>query len=167
MFKIGDLILYSSHGICRVDDICDMTYLGTTKKCYVLHPMKDSKLTISTPVDNDKVTMLELLSRNEAEEILESFKLPGMEWIDIDNQRSEMYSDIVKKGKRKEIAMIVNSLIRKKKDMESRGKRFWEKDRRMLTSIENVLFEELAFSLNSTSEEIEKKVNEYIKVSGY
>ena len=73
MYNVGDLVVYSSHGICRVDDICEKTLLGETKKYYELHPVEDDNLKISVPVDNDKVTMLELLNK-EAEEILESFK---------------------------------------------------------------------------------------------
>lgn len=30
MFKKGDLILYSVHGICKVDDICEKTILYFT-----------------------------------------------------------------------------------------------------------------------------------------
>lgn len=73
MFNIGELIIYSAHGICRIDDICEKTYFGVTKNFYILHPVVDYRLTISTPVDNNKVVMLELLSKEEAEEILESF----------------------------------------------------------------------------------------------
>lgn len=31
MFNIGDLVVYSPHGICRVDDICEKTILGEKK----------------------------------------------------------------------------------------------------------------------------------------
>jgi CarD family transcriptional regulator len=77
MFNIGDLIIYSSHGICCIDDICEKTYTGVAKNYYVLHPTENSNLEISVPVDSDKVTMLELLNREEAEEIIESFTIPG------------------------------------------------------------------------------------------
>jgi len=56
MFNIGDSVLYSSHGICLIEDICEKTFMGITKKYYVLHPMEDCKLSISTPVDNPRAT---------------------------------------------------------------------------------------------------------------
>ena len=43
MYNIGDLIIYSSHGICRIDDICEKEYYGVAKNYYVLHPMEDYK----------------------------------------------------------------------------------------------------------------------------
>ena len=109
MFNIGDLIVYSAHGICRIVDIQEKTYLGVTKKYYILHPLDDDNLKISIPVDSKKVVMLELLDKDEAQEILESFKLPGVEWIEADNQRYDTYLNMVKEGNRKEIARIANT----------------------------------------------------------
>jgi CarD family transcriptional regulator len=91
MFNIGDLIIYSVHGICCIDDICEKTFMGVTRDYYILHPIQDSKLTISTPVENNKVIMLEIIDRNEAEEIIESFKLTGISWIEISSNRAETY----------------------------------------------------------------------------
>lgn len=167
MFNIGDLILYSTHGICRIDDICKKTFSGITKSYYVLHPMEDCNLSISTPVDNDKVVMIELLTKEEALKILESFKLPGIEWIEADGERNQKYSSIVKQGDRKEIAKIANTLMKKKISIEDSKKKFHERDKKLLTSIENILFEELAFILGTTAEEINEQVLSYISESEY
>lgn len=163
MYNVGDLVVYSSHGICRVDDICEKTLLGETKKYYELHPVEDDNLKISVPVDNDKVTMLELLNKEEAEEILESFKSAGAEWIELDNHRNEVYTKVLKSGDRMEIAKVANALIRNKIRVEAMGKKFHEKDRRILASIEGVLFEELAFALEISIKEVDKKIMSYIK----
>ncbi|MPM01284.1 RNA polymerase-binding transcription factor CarD [bioreactor metagenome] len=165
MFKKGDLILYSVHGICKVDDICERTISYMKKSYYILHPINDNNLSISTPVDNDKVKILELLTKEQAEEVLESFKNPGKEWIEIDRERSEIYNDIIKSGNRNEIIKIVNTLMRVKIDLEKEGKKFHEKDKKMMLDIQNILFSELAFSLNMESDEVAKKVNSYIKQS--
>src|SRR5881227_3599734 len=99
MFKTGDLIIYSGHGICRVDDICDKTYAGITKTYYVLHPIENNhQLTISTPVDNDKTIMLKLLNKEEAEKILESFNSDGVDWIEKPQLRGHVYPEIVNTG---------------------------------------------------------------------
>lgn len=49
------------------------------KENYSLHSIEDPKLKISAQVDSDKVIMQELLSKKEAEEILESLKQPGVD----------------------------------------------------------------------------------------
>src|SRR5881394_746055 len=102
MYNIGDLIIYSGHGICKVDSICDKTYFGHTKTYYVLHPLENShQLTISIPVDNENVNMSKLIQRDQAEEILESFKLPGVDWIENNHSRIQVYNEIVRTGNRK------------------------------------------------------------------
>src|SRR3954447_18247998 len=102
MFEIGDLIIYSAHGICKIEDICERTVSGVTRSYYVLHPMENyPQVTIHTPVNNDKVVMLSLLKKEEANEILESFKGPGAEWIEQPNKRNTHYTKIVNTGNRK------------------------------------------------------------------
>lgn len=158
MFKVGDLIIYSVHGICKIDNICEKAILGKIKEYYELHPVGDNKLRISIPVDNDKVVMLEILGEEEAEEILESFSSEGIEWIEYRNDRIKSYGDIVKTGNIKEIARILNTLIRKKRDDQVSGERVNDQDKRLLNSIESILYTELAFSLNIDYETISKKV---------
>lgn len=159
MFNIGDLIIYSAHGICRVDDICEKTVSGITRPYYVLHPMENNhQLTISTPVNNDKVVMLELIHQEEADEILETFKDPGINWADNHNIRFNLYSDIVNTGDRKEIAKVVNTLMRKEMETALLGKKLYEQDRKQLNTIKDILFKELAISLNTTFAEINDRV---------
>ncbi len=69
MYKIGDAIVYSLHGLCQIDDICDKTIANVTRTYYVLHPLAEKSLTISIPVDNDKVIM-KLLRREIARKLL-------------------------------------------------------------------------------------------------
>ena len=164
MFNIGDLIIYSGHGICQIDEICNKSILGVTRKYYVLHPVQDTKLTISTPVDNDTVVMHAIINKNEAEEILESFKQPGIEWIEKNSQRPQIYHEIVNAGNRKEISKIVNTLMRKKHEIEMSGRKFHEYDRKLLTFVSNILFAELAISLNTTFDEILEKVTSLIRI---
>lgn len=167
MFNIGDLIIYSGQGICRIDEICEKTYLGSARSYYVLHPIENRDLEISIPVDNDKVMMLRLIDRDEAKNIMESFKLPGIDWIDKANQRVHIYSNIVKTGNRKEISKITNTLMRAKIEIENNGKKFDERDRKLLDFIQNILFAELALTLNTTFEDIYEKIHEIINENEY
>lgn len=158
MFNIGDLIIYSAQGICQIDDICKKTCFGATKDYYILHPIQDIKLTIYIPVDNDKVVMMGLVHRDEAEEIIESFKLPGTSWVDISSQRAEIYNAIVKRGNRKEISKVLNTLIRKKYEADINGKKLYQQDSNLLIYIKNILLTELAMALNTTFDAIYEKI---------
>jgi CarD family transcriptional regulator len=162
MFKVGDLIIYSGQGICRIEDICEKTILGETKDYYILHPVAGSSLKISTPVDNKKVLMMEIISLEEAHEIIEAFRLPGLEWIEAASYRVQEYSNIVKSGNRKKISKVANTLIRKKHEAELNGKKIPEQDNRILNNIKNILFLELAIAFETTFEAIDERITSLI-----
>lgn len=164
MFKIGDQIIYSAHGICTIDDICEETVSGVTKNYYKLHPMGDkNRLTISTPVDNDKVVMLALLDKKEALEIMESFKSPGIDWIEDSRARLQKYTGLMNSGDRQGIAKLVNTLIRKKIEAKEQEKKMYEKDHKIFNGAQTILFHELALALATTFEEVNLKATRLVK----
>lgn len=163
MFIIGDHIIYSAHGLCRIDDIRDETVSGVTKKYYKLHPLENTRVTISTPVDNEKVVMLKLLQKEQALEIIETFKQPGAEWDSQPNSRLKQYSQLINTGDRMQIAKVINTLMRKKFEAQLEKKTFYERDYRLLNNTQIILFQELARSLDTSFEEINKMVNDIIK----
>lgn len=165
MFEVGDLIIYSGQGICHIDDVCKKTILGESKDYYILHPVASPSLKISTPIDNKKVLMMGLISKDEACEVIEDFKKPGIEWIEIASNRLGQYSKIVKKGNRKEILKVANTLIRKKYEIELKGRKMYEQDNNLLNNIKNILFSELAIALNTTIEDINEKITRLITES--
>lgn len=162
MYNVGDVIIYSIHGLSQIDKICEKTFSDVTRTYYVLHPVGQSNLTISIPVDSDKVVMLQLLSREEAEEILQSFRLPGTSWIEDLKQRNKKNRILVKTGDRKEIALLINSLMRKKIELSMQNMKLYDQDLMLLNTIQNLLFKEIAASLECSVEEIIKKVNNMI-----
>ncbi|MBD3110226.1 CarD family transcriptional regulator [Bacillus sp. AGMB 02131] len=164
MHKIGDLIIYPAHGVCVIDDICEKTVLGETKSYYVLHPLEDAKLSISIPVDNKSIVMFDLMHKDEAEIIINSFKNPGIAWIENSHQRIQEYNEIINTGNRKEISKIVNTLMKKKHETELNGKKMGEQDRKLLSSVQNILFSELAISLETTMDEIKEKASSLMSI---
>lgn len=163
MFNIGDVVIYSMHGLSRIDDICEKTISNVTKTYYVLHPLDQANLTISAPVDSDKVVMQKMLDEEEAKEILQSFKQLGASWIENSRQRYTQYQYIVSTGERKEIAKITNTLMRKDLALHLENKKLHDQDRRLLDPIQTILFKELAMSLDTTFEKIEEQVSSWIK----
>jgi CarD family transcriptional regulator len=162
MFDIGDVIIYSEHGLCQIDDICEKTFAGVTRTYYILHPLAQENLQISTPIDNNKVVMLKTMEREEAEQLLESFKQPGIAWIEEHKKRYHQYLELIQTGDRKVIADIAITLMQKNLELKENNKRLYDQDRKLLQTIQNILFNEMAMSLNTSFEEIEERVNNLI-----
>lgn len=165
MFNIGDLLIYSTHGICKVNDIEEKTIAGVTRNYYVLQPVEnDHNLTISAPVDNKKM-LHELVDKEEAFAILESFKEPGVEWKDNANVRFNSYNKLVNSGERQDIADVVNTLMRKENEYAAIERQLYQRDEKLLIDTQNILFRELAISLDTTFEKINQTVEEAIQAN--
>ena len=165
MFHVGDLVIYSAHGVCQIDDICEKTYVGMTRNYYTLHPLEGNRLTISIPVDHESETILKILDKEEAGAIIQSFKSPGIQWIEKSNTRVQHYQEIVNTGNRQDISKIVNTLMKKKLEMELQGKKLNASDHRLLATVQRILLQELAISLDTTYESILERVNKIIQSS--
>jgi CarD family transcriptional regulator len=90
-------------------------------------------------------------------------KDPGIKWNDKPNLRYSLYNNIVNTGDRKEIAKVINTLLRKKNEADLHGKKLYEQDRKLLDTAQNILFKEMAISLNTTWEEINEMVLKLLK----
>jgi CarD family transcriptional regulator len=102
------------------------------------------------------------MEREEAEQLLESFKQPGIAWIEEHKKRYHQYLELIQTGDRKVIADIAITLMQKNLELKENNKRLYDQDRKLLQTIQNILFNEMAMSLNTSFEEIEERVNNLI-----
>lgn len=60
IFTIGDLVIYSGHGICRIDDICDQTYSGI-ERTYIF---KELAYSLNTSSELMEQKIYEIIGKN-------------------------------------------------------------------------------------------------------
>jgi len=137
--------------------------LGEKKNCYEIHPINDERLFLSVPVEKGDLLLFKMADKSEAEDLLNKFNEKGYEWIDNNNERVKIYTDILKTGKREDISLVLNALITEGIKLSKIDKKLNEKDKRILSSIEEILFEELAYALEITKEEVKSKIYKIIK----
>lgn len=154
MYNVGDVVIYAAHGLCSIEDICEQTYSDITQTYYVLQPLNDSKLTIRTPTDNAKKQLRDIINKEEAIKILESFTSPGVEWLDQNTHRMKLHVEIIKSGDRQKQASLLNTLMRKKQEYISIEKKFPQQEEKTLQSLQEMIFSEFSIALDKPSEEI-------------
>src|SRR5699024_2561263 len=163
MFNIGDTIIYSTHGLCVIDDRCEKNYSNMKRTYYVMHPIESPELTINLPVDNGQSIMQAIVGKEEAERILYSFEDQGIQWIDDERQRNKHYSSLVNTGDRSDISKVAITLLRKEIETQREQIQMPDQDRKLLEHIKSIMFKELAISLDTSYEKIAKQINSQIK----
>ena len=97
MFEIGEYIVYGTSGICRVEAICPSPYdKKDTRTYYLLIPVHNPMgSTIYTPVDNDRVPMRRLMTREEIDALIDAMPAIDLVQVPAEKQRREIYRSTV------------------------------------------------------------------------
>ena len=164
MFQKGDYIVYGSSGVCKVEEIGPMDLTGSTKGklYYTLSPVYSNKSRIYTPVDNAKIVMRSVLSKEEAMVLIE--KIPEIEplWVNDEKKREELYQQRIKTCSFVEWIKIIKTLYLRRKSRMDNGKKLASVDERYLKIAEDSLYGELAIALGMEREEVEPFICDHI-----
>ena len=100
MFQVNDVIIYGSHGVCKITAIEEKSISGVKKAYFVLKPIKDQGPTIYAPTDNAIVLkkMRKLLTVSEINHLIDSMPDEKTVWIDNVNARKECYKNLLASG---------------------------------------------------------------------
>ncbi|MDN4606741.1 CarD family transcriptional regulator [Sporosarcina highlanderae] len=165
MFKVGDLVTYGSHGVCKIKDMSEETFGEETKSYYILHPIDQPTLTIYCPVNSDQSTLKDIISEEKANLILECFTKPTDKWIAHPSARYQSFSSTLKTGDSLQIAALANTIIRKEVDLAGDGKKLGSRDIEILSSVRQILIEELALALSTTPDKVSNRIVQLISDS--
>ena len=166
MFQVNDHVVYGNQGICTVTDICRREICGENMFYYVLQPVFDNKSTILVPCKNAQLTgkMRRALSLDEVNLLIEEICSSELSWVTDDAERKIEYENVIRKGNRKEIALLIKTLYRHKLQQRERGKKLHAADEKLLNTAQKLLHEELAFVLGispgAVPEFIQNKIKE-------
>lgn len=165
MFEKGELIQYGTNGVCEIVDITTPKISGIPKGklYYELQPYykKDGK--IFTPIDNKKVLMRKILTKKEAQELIDG--IPEIEalYIENDKMREMQYKECIRSGDCREWIRIIKTLYLRKMKRIAQGKHITATDERYLKLAEESLYSELSISLAIPKEGMEKYISNQIE----
>ena len=76
MFSVGDYVVYGSNGVCKVTEIGPMDLPGVSKDklFYTMTPCYIRDSSLYTPVDNTSVVIRPVMTKDEAENFVDSIK---------------------------------------------------------------------------------------------
>ena len=163
MYSIGEKIMYGGTGVCTVQEITSVkqSSLDRPRLYYVLKPLYQSG-TIQIPVDNTKVPIRAVMTRDEAEQLVD-----GMPYItaaicyekNLTALRNH-YQQQLNTYDCRDLVRMTKSIYAKKKDAESRQKKIGMTDEKFLRRAEDLLYGELAVALEIGRDEVRSYISD-------
>lgn len=158
MYQPGDLVVYGVTGVCRVEEIAQPNLTGADRhrKYYLLKPLQQDGV-IYAPVDSEKVPIRPIISREEAEELIE--RIPSIQAgicrASTTQALAQHYQSAFHSGDRRDLVEMMKSIYAKRVQAESQKRRLGMVDERYMKQAERLLYGELSAALDIPFEEVE------------
>lgn len=155
MFQVNDVIIYGVQGVCKIIGTEEKNVSGKKRTYFVLKPVPDNGSTIFVPTDNENVLrkMRRLLTPNEIHKLIDSMRSENALWIANENERKEMYKNILAKGDHMELIRMIKAIYAHRKEREAAGKRLHMSDERFFKDAEQILYNEFQYVLDLGSKD--------------
>ena len=163
MFSIGDTVFYGANGVCSIEDITERTFGGEAQSYYTLRSHHNPSVTLYYPVNAVNTKLKEIMTEDKAKAVLQCFENSADPWNDKMTARNHSYQAIIKSQGHLEIAQMMNTLLRKKLELEAIDKKLPAQDTQILQNVSAILYEELATTLQTTATNISAKVDQIIQ----
>ncbi len=156
MYRIGDMVMHPSAGVCKIEDIREECFSAAgPKRYYILKPVyENGRSTIYLPVENLKVKLRKLLSTEDIYELIHSVTLTNTLWVDNDAQRQERFRRVLVQGDQAQIIQLIIEIHEKQKEKQAAGKKLHMADGKILQEAEKRIHQEFGYALNLKPDEV-------------
>ena len=148
MYEVGEIVLYGSNGVCKIEEITEKTISKTVIEYYVLKPIATQISTLFVPTQNEKLVgkMRKILAKEEIEKILENLPETG-EWNKNKPERFDSFKKIILDGNCLELIGLIRLLHNQERKQMSRGKRLHITDEKFRKEAERMVYGEISVVL--------------------
>lgn len=149
MATIGDIVVYR-RDVCKVKGLAEK--YRDDEDYYILTPLDDETLTVYISVEKSKELFRPVMSRDEAEALIE--KIPSIEPVEVGDRMIEsVYRELIHTDEHEDLVRIIKTCYLRNAAKLSKGQRRSEKDKMYFRMAEKMLYRELAASLDKTYDE--------------
>jgi CarD family transcriptional regulator len=167
MQDVGDLVVYGSMGVCRVEAVgaAPAATRHGDKTYYTLSPLHKSGY-IYTPTDT-ATFMRPVVSQDEANALIEKI-LDVDESIFEARERSlvkQHYKDLLDSHDLIDLVQMIKSLCAKRRSLAGQGKSLGQVETRYIKQAEGLLYDELAVALDIPRDEVKAYVDAVVETA--
>lgn len=160
MFSIGQKVICGNKGVCTIEDITtlDISGVDKEKKYYILKPEYLVASTVYVPVDSAITSMRVILTREEAEELIQS--IPSIPVLEIKNEQllEQDYRSCLKTNSCTDWVKLIKTIYERRQKRIQMGRRETYIDSKYFRIAEDVLYGELAVVLGLQREQVSQYI---------
>lgn len=155
MLKKNEYIVFSSTGVCEVVDIVTKNFEGdTVREYYVLNPLRGNGSTIYIPTDNKTINIRRIMTREQSQKLIESYQGVDDSWNVEDSPRRTAFANALQSGDPERLMELIKTLYARQANLTEQGKKLSNSDTDTLKMAEQLLYDELSYSLDIDLEEV-------------
>lgn len=148
MYKVNDIVVYK-RDLCKVVEIRKNRL--TNLNSYIMVPILDESLKIEVPVDNNLPYIRDVISKEEADNLIK--KIPNIKTLQLDSKNLDSeYKYLYNSASLEDLITIIKTTYLRNDERLKTRKKVSEKDSSFFEKAEKSLYNELAISYNMSYE---------------
>lgn len=165
MFQVNDIVIYGHHGVCEITEIgtLKMPMADQAKLYYTLRPVYRKDSAVYAPVENRKIVMRPVITKEAAEELIQQIPQIETVWIVNEKAREVQFKEALQTCDCKELVKIIKTLYHRKQQRLESGKKVTVVDEKYFRQAEEKLYEELAFVLGMEKNKISQYISTHME----
>lgn len=156
MFEVGDFVVYGTNGVCEVTSVGPVSLPGqnTEKLYYKLVPCYIRDTSILTPVDNKSVAMRPVMTKDEAEKLID--RMGDIQELEITEtrKRDQEYKEALQTADADVLVGLIKTISDRISERIATGKKVTSSDTRYINQAEGILYGEIAVSLGIRRDQV-------------
>lgn len=166
MFQPGEYIVYGCKGIHKIIEITKLDFDGINndKPYYMMQPCKKPEALVYAPVGTLKVNMRPIMSKDEAHDFIDHFTDIEVLNIRSNKHREEAFKECIKSCDPEELMRVIKTIYLRRDRREKQGKKLTLTDIHYLKQAENILFVELALTLDKDEDDLPEYIDKLSKL---
>ena len=165
MFVRGEYVFHESGGICVIDDVqkAPLDNMPADREYYVIKPLYDPNSVIYMPVDSDRIFVRRLLSKAEAEALLD--RIPKVGVIEESNAKllRQRYVELMRLHDPVEWVRVIKTVYLRTTEHTTPTRRISETECAHAETAKRNLHTELALALGLDADKMEAYISEHIQ----
>ena len=165
MYQIGEKVVYGIHGVCLVTDQEERRIDKKYVTYLVLEPVGQEGAKYYVPTHNAAAMakLRGMLSAEELEALIRSAAIKEEAWIRDENQRKQIYRELISSGDREKLIGMVASLYRHREQQSAVGKKIHMCDENFLRDAEKLLAGEISVVMGLEQDQAKQYLRNKLK----